>query len=242
MSRSKNKKDSALPKVLLLILMISLSLLGIAFVSYGMYSQYTAGTGDDSEYEEPEDEENRSPGNGGELLDGDDELRIREDEAVIYIGDSRFVGMNDACRISDEPGRFVVAEVGQGYNWLERTALAQAQDIESMHPEYTKFYYVICLGINDLVNIDQYMEMYRQLSTSKNLILVSVGPVGERSVITNDRVAEFNSRLMSLGYPYVDYNSILMSEGFSTPDGLHYTDESYERIYEIIKEGIGDKE
>jgi hypothetical protein len=33
-----------------------------------------------------------------------------------------------------------------------------------------------------------------------------------------------------------------MSEGFSAPDGLHYTDESYERIYEIIKEGIGDKE
>ena len=232
----KRKKGKVFQKAVVLILMISLSILGIVFVGYGIYTEHQKAVSQLREYEvDPEDEAedtDEEPSDGGEV--------IASDEAVIYIGDSRFVGMDDVCGISSVPGSFVVAQVGQGHKWLTEEAVSQAQEIEYSHPEYSKFYYVICLGINDLVNLDKYIETYRQLGASKDLVLVSVGPVGPVSSITNDKVAEFNSTIASLGFPYIDYNSYLMSEGFSAPDGLHYDDDTYRRIYEIITESMNE--
>jgi hypothetical protein len=239
MKKRRNRKN-AYQKLIVLTLMVSLSVLGIVFVCYGIYNDYEKSKKAKSiEAEELEEEEEDDE--AGYAL-SDDEVSLAWDEAVIYIGDSRFVGMNDVCGISSVPGRFVVAEVGQGHKWLTQVALSQAEYIESTNPGYRKFYYVICLGVNDLVNIDEYVETYKQLGSTKDLILVSVGPVGPSSVLTNDQVAEFNSTISSLGFPYIDYNSVLMSEGFSAPDGLHYDDDTYRRIYDLIKVGLGDKD
>lgn len=167
---------------------------------------------------------------------------LSEDTGVIYIGDSRFVGMNDVCHIDNGTNRFIVAKVGQGLSWLKRDGLVQAQQIEASHPELTHFKYVICLGVNDLVNINDYMEEYRQLAVGHDLTLVSVGPVGQYPGLSNEEIEGFNSQIKALceelQIPYVDDYTVLTTEGYETQDGLHYKDAVYERIYQILKQQV----
>ncbi len=167
---------------------------------------------------------------------------LPEDTAVIYIGDSRFVGMNDVCHITDQPGRFVVAKVGQGLSWLKREGLYQAQQIEASNSQYTHFKYVICLGVNDLSHIEEYKEEYRQLATNHDLTLLSVGPVGNYPGLSNEDIEDFNSQLSELcrecNIPFIDDYTVLTTEGYETQDGLHYKDAVYQRIYQILQQQV----
>ncbi|MBQ5431281.1 MAG: hypothetical protein IIU28_06485 [Lachnospiraceae bacterium] len=167
---------------------------------------------------------------------------LSEDTGIIYIGDSRFVGMNDVCHIDSNSNRFVVAKVGQGLSWLKREGLPQAQQIVSSNPSLHHFKYVICLGVNDLADIEGYKEVYRQLSQDHDLTLVSVGPVGNYPGLSNVDIESFNQQLKDLcsecSIPYIDDYTVLTTEGYQTQDGLHYKDAVYQRIYQILQQQV----
>ena len=159
------------------------------------------------------------------------------ESGYIFIGDSRFVNMNDVCKISDSENLFMVAKVGEGYNWFRDTALKQVKRIVStkLFPEWKL---IICLGINDLGNRKKYLDKYIELKEDYDITLVSVNPVYEYPRITNSEVQEFNSFLEALGLPYIDTYNVLMSTGYETSDGLHYKPDTTWKIYKGILAGL----
>jgi hypothetical protein len=162
-----------------------------------------------------------------------------ETVGYIFIGDSRFVGMNNYCNIEENENNYVIAKVGEGYNFLINNAIQQAEEIEQENTDVEHWKYIICLGINDLGNIDKYIETYNELSLTKDLYLVSVNPIEYHSYITNDSVKSFNDQLKSIeNIHYIDSYASLIENGFSTVDGIHYTNDTYDDIYNIITEII----
>lgn len=160
-------------------------------------------------------------------------------EGYIFIGDSRFVGMNDCCSIDTENNCFVVAKVSQGYDWFSETALHQVESIKVNNPDITSWTLVIGLGINDLYNIDKYVSTYESLKDNYNLVLISVNPIEYHNSITQEDILTFNNKLKSIGnVRYVDTYSYLVSNGFSTQDGVHYSAETYKDIYAFIQSDL----
>ena len=157
----------------------------------------------------------------------------------IFIGDSRFIGMDDVCNISETDNKFVIAKVSEGYDFLINTALPEAERITQSNNDITNWKYIICLGVNDLYNLDKYINTYNDLSNTIDLIVISVNPIEYHNNISNEAIEEFNSKLENIeGIQYVDSYSILLNNGFNTTDGIHYTDRTYELIYNIINNAI----
>lgn len=160
---------------------------------------------------------------------------IPTDTGYIFVGDSRFVGMNTACGIGSRSNQFVVAKISQGYYWLTNEAMAQVDSIISNHAA-SAWVVIFNLGINDLQNINNYTSFYAGLANKPyKVVLVSVNPVGNYPKIPNSTVEGFNNSLRATGYTYIDTYSYLMNErGYVTPDGLHYSNNTYQDIYRYI--------
>lgn len=162
-----------------------------------------------------------------------------ERTGYIFIGDSRFVGMDKVCAISQDEDKFVIAKVGEGYDYLKNTAEFKAENIIASHPEFTNWKYIICLGVNDLGNIKKYQDEFGKIASNHDLTLVSVNPVAYHKTITNTAISTFNSNICNIaGAKYIDSYSVLVNNGFMTADGVHYTKETYQDIYNIIRMAI----
>lgn len=163
----------------------------------------------------------------------------KDTTGYIYIGDSRFVGMNSACDIDSNSNAFVIAKIGEGYEYLKYTAEGKMGDIISGHPEYDEWKIIICLGVNDLGNVKKYKEEFKNLALKEDLYVVSVNPVECHDYISNDMISSFNREISSVAnIHYIDSYSELMNSGFSTVDGLHYTMDTYKKIYNLINKNL----
>lgn len=228
-------------KTILLILFAAIIAGGIAFLAYEVPQQMKReqATEETTTSDSTEASDNTASANTETSTTVDD-----SDTGYILIGDSRFVGMDQACEITENATNreYVVAKVGQGYYWFVNTALGQADDIVRTHTWISKWKYVICLGVNDLWNFEKYKDEYLSLKNDHDLILVSVGPTGPSSDVSNDDVTVFNQQLSNFcteyDIPYIDYNTPITEEGFTTQDGLHYTNDIYRKIYDIIEQGM----
>ena len=156
----------------------------------------------------------------------------------IYLGDSRFVGMNNVIHMDEMDYTFTVAKVGQGLRWLEDVAEDEIKDIIAGNPEIDNWIIITGLGINDYWNIDRYIEYYDSIDYA-DIILVSVNPVekskcdvyGYNYSDLSKGAIMFNDKLKETDYPYIDTYSPMIDEGFSTVDGVHYTKDTYQFIY-----------
>ncbi len=164
-------------------------------------------------------------------------MSLDENTGYIFVGDSRFVNMNDVCEISKKDNLFMVAKVGQGYSWFTQTALKQIKRIISSGL-YDKWKLIICLGINDLDSLNKYLEKYEELMEDYDITLVSVNPVNNYGKISNGTIEKFNKALKSLGLPYINTYNVLMTTGYSTTDGLHYSGDTTRKIYDSILLGL----
>lgn len=173
-----------------------------------------------------------------------DTVTAAEPTGTIFIGDSRFVGMDDAVDIEAENNQFVVAQVGEGLSWFKNAGLRRVKKLREENSALTHWRYVICLGVNDLSDIKNYMEEYDTLQEDPDveLILVSVNPVKNYPTISNDDIESFNEKLSDYadenGLQYIDTYRELADSGFSSTDGLHYSNSTYEKIYDIISDAI----
>ncbi len=174
---------------------------------------------------------------------------IGKDPVCLVLGDNIFYGqgfsakLNKAVDIEAEDRQFVVAKVGMGYNWFVKSALPEIKKIKAENTALTKWRYVINLGVNDLLDINKYLDEYDELTnedSSIQLVLVSVNPVKDYPTITNSSIKKFNSKLMDAGYDYIDTYSALVKKGYETVDGLHYKDATYDDIYDLIESGLSD--
>lgn len=223
--------------IITLIILTAIVVGGVAFLGYQGYKGLHASKRENRK-------EITSESNSGSAITADSSGDIADltpddaDTAYILIGDSRFVGMDLVCQINGTENRFVVAKQGQGLDWFLKEGLPQAEQVEASNPQYTKWKWIICLGVNDLWDAEKYIDEYTTLKNEHDITLVSVGPVGDEAKVTNEDIDAFNSAISTFctgnGIRFIDYNSTLKAEGFDTKDGLHYTSDTYKKIFDII--------
>ena len=198
----------------------------------------TAGEGEEWEYaSEASEEEKLSISERLEKVQG---LSPEHSTGYIFVGDSRFVNMNSVCEITDRENLFMVAKVGEGYSWFNSTALSQVKRIVSSKL-FGKWKLIICLGVNDLESIDKYKAKYNELKENYDITLVSVNPITKYGNLSNEKIVRFNSSLKEVELPYIDTYNMLMTTGFSTTDGLHYSADTTKKIYSGILLGLEDQ-
>lgn len=163
----------------------------------------------------------------------------------IWLGDSRFVGMNRCIHMDEYTNNFVVAKSGEGLRWLKDTATSQIDAIIADNQDIVDWVIITGLGVNDYWNVDSYLDYYSEFDNVQ-IVLVSVNPVEiqkyieygiDYTAITNG-IAIFNASLQETDYKYIDVYSVLMDTGFETVDGVHYTEDTYIKIYKTIKDAL----
>lgn len=176
------------------------------------------------------------------------DIQGNETVGTIYIGDSRTVGMNNALEYNNvnTENEFFVAKVGEGYRWFTDKALGKVDDILDENSEIDDWNIVINLGINDLHNVNKYIDKYNELINNEysdyTLYLVSVNPVDEMlcSSVNNSSIKEFNEKIKnSVDCTYINTFD-MVKEIMVTRDGLHYSNNTYVSIYEYINRKINE--
>lgn len=167
----------------------------------------------------------------------------------IYTGDSRMRRMNLTIHMSKMKDTWVFSKSGLGYSWFAGDSYGRIMDTIKKHPKINRWVIVSGWGVNDLGNINSYLRKYQELLsediTECKLYLMSVNPVGSRKRSRYSGISYFNNRLKSFaaknadsGVYYIDTYSRLVSGGFGTIDGLHYTERTNKRIYDIVREEL----
>ena len=184
----------------------------------------------------------------------DSEVVYRE---TLFLGDSRTRGMQNAGLINS--GNTIYG-IGYGYSWLTGNGSFSSdstnavdggvQGINALMRDQASYNIVIWLGVNDLGSVNNYYQAYYSLASNTwsnhNIYIVSVGPVIDElsSSVTNEAIDDFNLEMSSLiagsglnNLFYIDlgYNEDMI---ISASDGIHYSNEDYENIYEIIMNNL----
>ena len=154
---------------------------------------------------------------------------IQEISRYIFIGDSRTAGMQMSVQSDDVWS----CKQSVGYDWMVSEGIPA---IEGQITDDTAVF--ILLGVNDLGNSQAYADYVNNKAkewTGKTYF-VSVGPVGNTTV-TNSQIEGFNSIIEdnAISYEYLDLYNSMVADGFGTWDGLHYTPETYQYIYKVLK-------
>ena len=167
-----------------------------------------------------------------------------EFDNVTIIGDSRMVGLCSYTWYKNDKGT-CIAEVAMGYSWFINTAINKLDELEKGKKENI----VLNLGVNDLYNINNYINKYSELASGDwedfNIFVVSINPTKGSYNKLNDEIDKFNDKISKAlnkykNVSYCDTNKYLKDNGFSTSDGLHYDGKTNKIIYEQIKRCIYD--
>ena len=160
----------------------------------------------------------------------------------LIVGDSRTVGMDSA--VSSSETKFI-GKVSMGYSWLKATAGPNVKQYLLGNP---KLKVIFAFGINDLGNIASYISYYNALMKEfpdTEFYFLSVNPVDEELSsskgysVKNSAIKKFNTKLKSaFGTKYIDTYTYLTKNKFSTIDGIHYTADTYLKLYNYIVEKI----
>ena len=176
---------------------------------------------------------------------------------LIIIGDSRMEFLEKRGESIDIPtNSFFIALNGASFDWFNDTALDKLESkLDNLDSRY-KYHVVLNMGVNDLQNeqkpshyVNNYYEKYLDLMkkySNVNFYFLSVNPITESklnkwqpwSYRTNERIEEFNYELNYKlkkqelsNYFYCDsYNNI----EFGIPDGIHYDEETDQKIIDFI--------
>ena len=147
---------------------------------------------------------------------------------IIFVGDSRTVGMETAVKSdSNLDNVYFVAKVGKGYNWFSEYGVDRVNHIIETNTDVTNWQVVTNLGVNDLGNVDKYVDTYDELLatewTNVDLYYLSVNPVDESKCtsVNNEDIIKFNEKIKKQGN-YINSYEFVKSH-MVTRDGLHYS-------------------
>lgn len=155
--------------------------------------------------------------------------------SLIFVGDSRTVGMHDALfqDDSDDACSFI-AKSGEGFYWLYHDGIAELEEALRETPGATV---IFNLGVNDLREAEQYISFYKELFSvyhDPSFYIMSVNPVVDDkcSGASNAEIEAFNKRMRE-EFPdkYLDCYNYLLEQGFEAADGLHYSNDTYRMIH-----------
>lgn len=156
----------------------------------------------------------------------------------LIVGDSRIVGMENALAVTDTK---FIGKVSMGHSWLTSTA---APIVRTYLNKNRNLKVVFAFGVNDLGNVEQYISFYQSLMKEyprTKFYFLSVNPVDEKKETTygysvkNSAIAAFNKKLKTaMGSRYINTYTYLKNNNFLTTDGLHYTNATYQLLYNYI--------
>lgn len=159
---------------------------------------------------------------------------------TIYIGDSRFNGMD---MYTNKGEGFVVAKDSMGYSWLTCTALYEVDRIKAENPDIESWTIVSNLGVNDLDNCQHYINQFSKLKEAGDrVVIVSVNPTEGKRKQLNTKIDEFNKAMSESDLEYLDLNSHLKEVGYDTSDGVHYMKNSSIEIWNEINAYLLDED
>ena len=128
-----------------------------------------------------------------------------------------------------------------GHSWLTSTA---APIVRTYLNKNRNLKVVFAFGVNDLGNVEQYISFYQSLMKEyprTKFYFLSVNPVDEKKETTygysvkNSAIAAFNKKLKTaVGSRYINTYTYLKNNNFLTTDGLHYTNATYQLLYNYI--------
>ena len=158
----------------------------------------------------------------------------------IFVGDSRTVGMKAAVNTND----IWSAEVGKNYQWMVSTGVP---NIENQITSGTAL--IFLMGVNDLGHVNDYANYFNSKANSwiakgASVYFVSVNPVtdSKSKYAKNADIVKFNNTIKSKlnsNIGYIDTYSKIQANLQTDKEGLHYNNETYKNIYNIISNSIG---
>lgn len=165
---------------------------------------------------------------------------------LIFVGDSRTGQMGNAVGGSQEwPGTAFVACFGGGVEWL--SGQKAKQDIDSFVTPGSVV--ILNYGVNDLARHNDYIPLINRYAADwreKGAVVyfASVGPVGENEYGKRNWAVEyFNGQLsgrLDRSIGRIDLYGYLAASGYATmPDGLHYTPDTYARMFQFLCQSVG---
>ena len=157
----------------------------------------------------------------------------------VFVGDSRTVQMKNAVGSSDKA---YIAKVGEGYSWFQSTALSEIPHYAGQGTTM-----IINFGVNDLANAKKYIRLVNNniddwTNAGITVYYAAVTPVGAGASVSNAQIESFNAKLQAELDPrikWIDGYTYLNQTGFSTPDGLHYSADTYRSLYSYYMSVIG---
>ena len=152
---------------------------------------------------------------------------------LIFIGDSRTVGMHNAVGGKDTWS----CKSGEGLDWMKSTGVPQIEDkIDN------KTGIIILMGVNDLYNADKYVTYINEqakkwVAKGAKVYFNSVMPCKGSYANRNVSIQDFNKKLKVKlkNVKYINSYSYMTKQGFDSPDGLHYNAATYKKVYKYIK-------
>ena len=164
---------------------------------------------------------------------------IPRSHQVIFVGDSRTVGMGKAEAHQDDRCTYV-GESGEGYRWFIEDGIDLMDQAIRKHPRSPV---VFNLGVNDCDHIEAYIEVYHEIEKGypdTSFYYMSVNPVTEESPhVPLEDILEFNRQLKA-AFPeqYIDTCSWMLDDGFEDVDGIHYSEEQYCAIHDFAVRAV----
>jgi len=135
-----------------------------------------------------------------------------------------------------------IAEVSMGYSYL----VSNSDYIRSIADGDSAL--IIGLGVNDMGNLNNYITYINKLAAELpcDVYYMSVNPVDEEAEektsyhTKNETINNFNNsmRLNLVNVTYIDCNNFIYDVGFDTRDGVHFTKETYQNMYNFIKDFV----
>lgn len=157
--------------------------------------------------------------------------------SLIFVGDSRTVGMKSAVNSNDTWS----CQSSMGLSWMKSTGIP---NITSNLTNDSAL--IILMGVNDLYNANAYVSYINSnvdswTASGAKVYFVSVNPTEDSANAPNSDIKEFNNKLksnLSSKVKFINTYNYLESNGYSTTDGIHYTTDTYKKIYNYIKNNI----
>lgn len=183
------------------------------------------------------------------FMEGETETENVLTHRIIFVGDSRTLGMRDALhRAGRTDDDIFIGKVGEGVRWFIEEGMSEMDDAIEEYPDLPV---VFNLGVNDPTEIDDYIVTYWDCIRNHpdtDFYILSVNPIDEEfllesetaveevlDMINNLNIAKLNLRLKDeFTRRYLDSASFLKSDGFETVDGLHFNTKTYLKIHDFV--------
>ena len=186
---------------------------------------------------------------------------------VYFVGDSRTLGLEKALKKQNVQHTKFVYKAGEGLEWFKSTGFPRLYKEVKKQPKAQKKAVIINLGVNDLDSATLYVEYMKDVAKKLKaynckMYYLSVNPVNtamiekyrghSQSSKSEAKVLTFNRYIYNglcsgknKMFTYINTCSMLRKNGWISSknnrnifDGVHYSNETYLRIYDYCMKAL----